>query len=298
MGINSPGENDFIRDSLSTTSHSMVSNHEKLYPLLDTEEGTKYLENPSLKQILIIHLLLAAQLILKYSAGSVNDMTVVLCNTAFKSLTVFAAVGQAIFKTSTTIEFKNNSKMLEIIIILLLIRTSSAGEIKLSERSKLVRKTTTVASTKYIYITEDYTVIPIPLNIAGIESSIDELVYKLSNIKYSSQIEMAEPRSIIGKRSPAGASGTFFGVIFQRVLNLVNGRMLCEQLSLNSLDLQNTPTDLSETILLHFEILVDEGSLICTASSKVLRGTECLDYILKYTKIKIFTELNRHFKVQ
>jgi len=161
-----------------------------------------------------------------------------------------------------------------------------------SEKDRLIRATTSVSSTKHVFLIESYSIMDIPLHIRDIHAAIDNLKYKLSNVRYSTDLENVQPEIVIGTKSVMENGRVSikeeFVTYFRRVLSLPDGLALCEKLGLPILDLDNVPPRLDKWVLLHTEVRVENNEIICTSINTVKRGKACIDYLLAKTKSRQF----------
>ena len=158
----------------------------------------------------------------------------------------------------------------------------------------LMARTTSASLTKQVFLIKDYKIISLPLHLLEIESAIDSLTYRLTSLKYSSDVEMAEPRLMMGSNFLTDNSGSYLlgGIpvtIFNRILTLHDANTLCGRMNLRVLELDNLPSNLRATeLLLHFEITITNGKIICSSATVGKKDADCIQYILFHTKHREF----------
>jgi hypothetical protein len=140
----------------------------------------------------------------------------------------------------------------------------------------------------------NYEIVQIPLHLVEIESAIDSLSYRLTSLKYSSDAEMAEPRIVMGSNFVQNNEGKFLVggkpiTVFSRIMNMHDAFTVCQKLGMRVIELDNLPHQIRvPEILLHFEILVNNGNIICTSATISKKGPDCVQYILSFTKHRTF----------
>jgi hypothetical protein len=139
-----------------------------------------------------------------------------------------------------------------------------------------------------------YEVVQILLHLVEIESAIDSLSYRLTSLKYSTDAEMAEPKIVMGSNFVQNNEGKFLVggkpiTIFSRIMNMHDAFTVCQKLGMRVIELDNLPHQIRvPEILLHFEILVTNGNIICTSATISKKGPDCVQYILSFTKHRNF----------
>ncbi len=177
--------------------------------------------------------------------------------------------------------------------LLLLTLAVVLGQKGPSETDKLVLRTTQASSVKQVFLLKDYSIVSLPLHLKEIETTIDNLHYRLSSIRYSSDLEHVQPEVKIANSYLANNRVTVEKVTtFRRALTLFDGATLCNKLNLPVLDLDNLPKNLDAHVLLHLEIRTEEDSILCITIKLIKRDLECLKYILSRTNMKQFHRTN------
>lgn len=185
-------------------------------------------------------------------------------------------------------------KMLLGMLMLLLYIESSYSQRTVNEINTLISRATTAVATKRVYLIKDYDIVVIPLHLVEIEAALDSLTYRLISLQYSTDVELAEPRLVLGQNYVSNNNGKYLAnsvhtTIFGRVMTLFDANTICNRLGLRVLELDNMPHQLRvPEVLLHFEILVQDGIILCTSASMVKKGMDCVTYILDKTKHREF----------
>jgi hypothetical protein len=163
-----------------------------------------------------------------------------------------------------------------------------------NEISTLISRATTAVATKKVYLIRDYDVVLFPLHLVEIEAALDSLFYRLTSLQYSTDVELAEPRLVLGQNYVSNNNGKYLAnsvhtTIFGRVMTLFDANTICNRLGLRVLELDNLPHQLRvPEVLLLFEILVQDGVILCTSASMVKKGMDCVTYLLEKTKHREF----------
>jgi len=193
-------------------------------------------------------------------------------------------------------------KMLLGMLMLLLCIESSYSQRTVNEINTLISRATTAVATKRVYLIKDYDIVVIPLHLVEIEAALDSLTYRLISLQYSTDVELAEPRLVLGQNYVSNNNGKYLAnsvhtTIFGRVMTLFDANTICNRLGLRVLELDNMPHQLRvPEILLHFEILVQDGIILCTSASMVKKGMDCVTYILDKTKLKITNSISKQLR--
>ena len=196
---------------------------------------------------------------------------------------------------------KENLKLFAVTSILVL-NLSCINCQSQSELPELIEKTTSVSPNKLVYIVEDYLVMNVKIPLKEMTSILDDLSFKLENLQYSNEFENVRPRTVLAVKKEKDYYGQLKDVsvkltIFSRVLSIADGSTLCQKLGLSQLSLENIPYSCDETILLNFELRIENSKIICSAAERLLRDDNCLNYILQKTTSREFmrtkTELTK-----
>jgi hypothetical protein len=176
----------------------------------------------------------------------------------------------------------------------LILLQISGSQKTITEMNTLISRATSAVATKRIFLIKDYEVVTIPLHLLEIEAAIDSLTYRLISLQYSSDIELTEPRTVVGQNYVSNGKGKFLAsnsqvTIFSRVMTLFDSNTICNKIGLKVLELENLPHQLRvPEVLLHFEILVTDGMILCTSASMVKKGMDCVQYLLDKTRHRDF----------
>ncbi len=95
----------------------------------------------------------------------------------------------------------------------------------------LISRATTADTTKKVYIIKDYDVANIPLHLIEIEAALDSLTYRLTSLQYCTDIELAEPRLVLGQNYVSNGNGKYLAnsvhtTIFVRVMTLFDANTI------------------------------------------------------------------------
>jgi hypothetical protein len=99
---------------------------------------------------------------------------------------------------------------------------------------------------------------------------------------------------VVGQNYVSNGKGKFLAsnsqvTIFSRVMTLFDSNTICNKIGLKVLELENLPHQLRvPEVLLHFEILVTDGMILCTSASMVKKGMDCVQYLLDKTRHRDF----------
>jgi hypothetical protein len=156
------------------------------------------------------------------------------------------------------------------------------------ELNELIKKTTSVSFGKFVFVIEDYIVVSSKIPLIEMTSILDDMRFKLENLQYSSEYENIRPKIVLGVKKEKDYYNVLKDVrvkltIFSRVLSVSDGSNLCQKLTLPQLSLENIPYSVDETILLNFEVRIENSKIICSSGDKLLRDDTCLNYILQKT---------------
>ena len=120
--------------------------------------------------------------------------------------------------------------------ILLLLPVVGCGRPR-SEIDTLFSRTTLATASKEVYLLKDFTVISLPLYINSIESQIDSIHYRLTSMRYASDIEFSEPMIVTAKTTQTSNSGTkkipVTMTLFGRLMTVHDGATICSKLGLD-----------------------------------------------------------------
>jgi hypothetical protein len=169
-------------------------------------------------------------------------------------------------------------KIFIMVLLLVLTINLSGAQRTVSEMNMLISRATTAVATKKVFLIKDYDIISIPLHLNEIEAALDSLSYRLTSLQYSNNVELAEPRLVLGQNYVSNGKGKFLAnnvhtTIYGRVMTLFDANTLCNKLNLKVLELENLPHQLRvPEVLLHFEILIQDGDIQCTSASMVKKG--------------------------
>jgi hypothetical protein len=117
--------------------------------------------------------------------------------------------------------------------------------------------------------------------IAEIEETIDFLSFKVTTMKYATDLEKLRPISL--------RSGDLTFTVFQSPLTLHMASSVCTNFKLKPLTITDLPTDFKVpfsiySLTFHFELYLSDDRLTCLTPSNVLSDTECLDLLQTVTK--------------
>jgi hypothetical protein len=190
--------------------------------------------------------------------------------------------------TPVTLQYFNEKSSLVFYFSLHLTYCQSMNKIP-----DLVEKTTSVSLGKYVFIIENYLITQVKLPLVELTSVLDDLKFKLENLQYSSEYENVRPKVVLATAKTKDYYNKVVDesvklTLFSRVLSVSDGSNLCQKLNLPQLSLENIPYSVQETVLLNFEVRVENSKIICSSVDKLLRDDTCLDYILKKTVTRQF----------
>ena len=156
-----------------------------------------------------------------------------------------------------------------------------------------MNSTVKIVSEKSVLLTEDTVILSHRLPLMELETAIDNEIYRLESLRHSSDLNFFRPE-VVKRRN-------YYFTLFRRSMPMALAVQLCKTISLQVLDIQNMPKTFGTTdvILLQLEISVHD-TVICTGPSLVLKGQDCLSYMLQYTESREFfrraPELEKYLK--